>query len=158
MTTLRLLTFLPMVLFLGCTTVATRQYRADEEQKILQNVLLAEMEVRDTNRVVFVAIRQADGSHIDPPDAVISTIRAAGIPARKASQSTRDEHTAVIDRGGGQPGIIYYAGVLRWLSNSKVNVVSGSDVAFLGGGFTEFTMEKRQGNWIRTKTKRRVLI
>jgi hypothetical protein len=85
-------------------------------------------------------------------------IHAAGIPARKASESATDEHTIVIDRVSGKPGVIYYAGVIRWFSNSKVEVIAGSTCASLGGGFSVFIMKKENGRWIRTKTKRMVTI
>jgi hypothetical protein len=95
---------------------------------------------------------------MDPSDAVIARFRAAGIPARKASESTRDDHTNVIDKASRKQGIIYYAGVLRWFSNSKVEVVEGVTCASLGGGFDEFIMRKKGGKWIVTKTKRMVTI
>lgn len=139
-------------------TTATRQYRADEEQKIREAVLLEYLTLRDTNRVVFVAFQNPDGSRLDPSDAAISRMHAAGIPARKVSESTTDEHTIVIDKATGKPGVIYYAGVVRWLSNSKVEVITGSTCASLGGGFTVFIMKKKDGRWMRTKTKRMVTI
>ena len=82
----------------------------------------------------------------------------AGTLARKASESTTDEHTIVIDKASGKPGVIYYAGVVRWFSNSKIEAVTGSTCASLGGGFTVFIMKKESGTWIRTKTMRIVTI
>jgi len=158
MSALRFLTLLAVLVLCGCTTVSTRQYRADEEQKIREVVLLEDLALRDTNREVFVAFQDSDASRIDPSEAVISRIRAAGIPARKASESTRDQHTIVIDKASGNPGVIYYAGVLRWVNDAKVEVIAGSTCASLSGGFTELVMEKREGKWIRTKTKRMVTI
>jgi hypothetical protein len=158
MTALRLFTLIVALIVCGCTTTATRQYRADEEQKIREAVLLEHLALRDTNRVVFVAFQNPNGSRLDPSDAAISRIRAAGIPARNASESTTDEHTIVVDRASGKPGVIYYAGVVRWFSNSKVEVVTGSTCASLGGGFSTFIMKKEDGRWIRTKTKRMVTI
>lgn len=158
MTALRLTALFAALIACGCTTTATLQYRVCEEQKIREAVLLEHLALRDTNRVVFVAFRNPSGGRLDPSDAVVSRIRAAGIPARKASESTTDEHTIVIDRSSGQRGVIYYAGVVRWFSNSKVEVVTGSTCASLGGGFSVFIMKKEDGRWIRTKTKRRVTI
>jgi hypothetical protein len=154
----RFLPFLALLVLCGCTTVSTRQYRADEEQTILEAVLLDNLASWDKNRVVFVATQTPDGTCIDLPDAVISRIRAAGVPARNASESTTDEHTAVIDKASGNPGIIYYAGVLKWSGKSKVEVVAGTTCASLGGGFTKFIMKKRDGKWIRTKIKIMVTI
>jgi hypothetical protein len=158
MSALRFFTLLAVLVLCGCTTVSTRQYRANEEQKLREVVLLEHLASRDTNRMVYVAFRHSDGSRIDPSEAFISRICAAGVPVRKASESTRDEHTMVIDKASGKPSVIYYAGVLRWLNNSKVEVIAGGTRASLGGGFTEFVMEKREGKWIRTKTKRMVTI
>lgn len=158
MSAFRFLTLLAVLVFCGCTTVSTQQYRADEEQKIREAVLLEQSALRDTNLALYVAFQDSHGSRIDPSDAAISRIRAAGIPARKASESTRDQHTVVIDKASGKPGVIYYAGVLRWLNDSKVEVIAGSTCASLGGEFTEFVMEKRGGKWTRTKTKRMVTI
>jgi hypothetical protein len=139
-------------------TSSTRQYRADEEQIIREAVLLDHLALRDTNRLVFISFQNSDGSRIDPSDTAISRIRSAGIPARKASESTTGEHTSVIDKASGNQGVIYYAGVVRWLSNSKVEVITGSTCASLGGGFTVFIMKKEDGKWMRTKTKRMVTI
>jgi hypothetical protein len=125
---------------------------------IREAVLLDHLTLRDTNRLVFISFQHSDGSRIDPSDTAISRIRAAGIPARKASESTTGEHTIVIDKASGKPGVIYYAGVVRWLSNSKVEVITGSTCASLGGGFTVFIMKKEDGRWMRTKTKRMVTI
>ena len=158
MSTARLLAFVVALVACGCTTASTRQYRADEAQKIRESVLLEHLALRDTNRVVFVSFQDSDGSRIDPSDAVISRIRAVGIPARKASESTTDEHTVVVDRASGKPGVIYYAGVVGWLSSTKVEVIAGSTCASLGGGFTVFVMKKEDGRWTRTKTKRMVTI
>jgi hypothetical protein len=158
MSNLRLLTLFAALVACGCTTTSSRQYRADEEQKVREAVLLEHLALRDTNRVVFVSFQDSDGSRVDPSDAVISRFRAAGIPARKASESTTDDHTSVIDKASGKPGVIYYAGVVRWLNNSKVEVIAGSACASLGGGFTEFIMKKGDGGWIRTKIKRMVTI
>lgn len=152
----RFILFLAALLLCGCTTVSTRQYRAAQEQKILEAVLLQQLAHPDTNRLVFIAVQDPAGNCIDPPDALISSLRAVGIPARNLSESTRDELTTVIDKATGKPGAIYYAGVLRWRSNSKVEVIMGTISASFGGGFTEFVMEKREGRWVRTKTKRMV--
>jgi hypothetical protein len=158
MTALRFITLIFALVASGCATTATRQYRADEEQKILEAVLLEHLACRDTNRIVFVAFQNADGRRLDPSDAVISRIRATGIPARKQSESTTNEHTIVIDKASSKPGVIYYAGVVRWLSNSKVEVITGSTCASLGGGFRVFVMQKEDGRWMRTKTRRIVTI
>src|ERR1041385_4251530 len=112
MKTLSLLTLLTAVFLSGCATRATQQYRAGEEEKIREAVLLDYLALRDTNRVVFVSFSNSAGNHADPSDAVIARIRAAGIPARKASEATRNNHTIVIDKTSGEPGVIYYAGVL----------------------------------------------
>jgi len=64
----------------------------------------------------------------------------------------------VIDRATGKPGVIYYAGVVKWYSNSQVEVVSGNRRASLGGGFSVFIMKKEDRRLIRTKTKRIVTI
>ncbi len=52
-------------------------------------VLLEGLASRDTNCAVFVAFVDGYGTQRDPSDAMISRIRAAGIPARKASESIR---------------------------------------------------------------------
>ena len=140
----RLLTLSAAILACGCTTTSKRQHRAQEEERIREAVLLESLALRDTNRVVFVSFRDPARNLIDPSDAEIARIRATGIPARKASEASRDEHTVVIDKASGQPGVIYYAGVLKWFSSSKVEVIEGSTCASLGGGFTEFIMEKRE--------------
>jgi hypothetical protein len=149
---------LPVVLICGCTTTSTREYRAREEERIREVVLLERLALRDTNRVVFVSFEDSARNFIDPSDAVIARIRAAGIPARKASEAGRDGQTYVVDKASGEVGVIYYAGALRWLSDSKVEVIEGSTCASLCGGFTEFIMTKKDGKWIRTRTKRMVAI
>jgi len=158
MNAMRVLTLLLAVVACGCTTTATREYRASEEQRIREAVLSEYLGSRDTNRIVFVAFQNSDGSRADPSDVVISRLRTAGIPAQRASDSATDEHTVVIDRATGKPGIIYYAGVVKWYSNSKVEVVGGCRCASLGGGFSVFIMKKEDGRWKRTKTKSMVTI
>jgi hypothetical protein len=158
MNTVRLFMLFAALVPCGCTTTLTQQYRADEEQKIREAVLMNHLVLRDTNRIVFVSFQDSNGGRFDPSDAVISRIRAAGIPARKASESTTDDRTVVIDKASGKPGVIYYAGVTKWMSSSKAEVIEGSTCASLGGGFTVFMMKKEGGRWIRTKTKRVVTI
>jgi hypothetical protein len=158
MNTVRAVTLLFALVACGCMTTSTRQFRASEQQRIREVVLLEHLALRDTNRLVFVSFQNSGGSYIDPSDAVISAMRTAGIPAQKASESTINVHTVVIDKVTGKPGVIYYAGVARWLSNSKVEVVRGNTCGSLGGGFTVFIMKKEHGRWTRTRTKRSVTI
>jgi hypothetical protein len=154
----RTITLLVLFTASGCMTLSPRQYRIEEEARIREGVLLEDLGLRDTNQVVFVSFFNSDGSHIDPSDAVISRMHAAHIPARKASESTTDEHGFVVDKVTGKRGVIHYAGVVRWLRNSKVEVISGITCARLGGGFSEFIMKKEDGKWIRTRTKRTITI
>lgn len=158
MNSLRMLTFLAAVLLSGCATTSTRQYRAREEEIIREAVLLERLLSRDTNRLVFVYFKDSALNPIEPSDAVIARIRTAGIPARKASESTTDDHTVVIDKATGKQGVLYYAGVLKWSGNSEVEVIEGSTYASLWGGFTEFIMRKKDGKWVKTRTKRIVTI
>jgi len=88
----------------------------------------------------------------------MARIKAAGISAQKLSESAFDEQQNRIDKATGKLGILYYSGVLKWFNNSKVKVVHGVDCGSLCGGFTEFTMEKRNGKWTRTKTNRNITI
>jgi hypothetical protein len=148
----------PLVLACGCVTSASRAYRANEEPKIREEVLLEHLALRDTNRVVFLAFFDSVNKQIDPSDKFLQRVHALGIPARKASQAARDDQTRVVDRTTGELGVIYYAGVHRWLSNSSVEVTQGVTCASLGGGFSEFIMKKKDGKWTRTKTKRVVTI
>jgi hypothetical protein len=141
----------------GCTTAATRQYRAAEEGKVSEAALLYELTLRDTNRLVFVSLFDSQNRVFDPPDNFVERLQAAGIPARKASQSSRDVHTRVVDKFTGEPGIIYSAGVLRWINNTKVVVRRGCDVANLAGGATDCVMEMKDGKWQETKTERSVI-
>ena len=157
MNLLGILTLLAVVLVSGCATTSRPQCRVLEEEKIREMVLMESLALRDTNRLVFVSFQDSAGNAFDPLDVVMARIHEAGIPARKASEATKDSHTRVIDKGSGEPGVIYYAGVLKWVSNSKVEVVEGCTCASLGGGLTEYTMKKKDGKWMRTKTKRMVM-
>ena len=69
-----------------------------------------------------------------------------------------DEHRNRIDKASGKPAKLYYSGVVRWLNNSKITVIHGVDCGSLCGGFAEFTMEKKNGKWTRTKTNRMITI
>lgn len=118
---------------------------------VRQAALLDTLSYWDTNRVVFVAFRVSRGHLVDPSDKVIARIRAKGIPARKASEASRDEHETVIDKTNGQPGVIYYAGVQKWISDSKVEVIESADYSSLGGWLNEIIMQKRSGKWVPTE-------
>ncbi len=144
---------LSMLLVCGCTTTATRDYRAAEEPKILEAALLQQLTSRDTNRVVFVSFSDSQ-RRFDPPDSFIERLSAAGVPARKASQSTTDDHTLVVDRTTREPGAIYSAALVRWVNNLKVEVSRGVHIASLAGGATTSVMEKKDGEWRETKIKR----
>lgn len=150
----RLVTLLTVVVVCGCATSSKQRYHVEEEQRIREAVLLEHLTSRATNRVVFVSFLESTGKFIDPSDDFIVRIRSTGIPARKASESATDNQTRVIDKTRGDLGVIYYAGVRRWYGNSKVEVITGSICASLGGGCWEFFMERQNGKWVRTKTKK----
>lgn len=152
----RRLTLFAAILTCGCMTTSTRQYRAAEELKVREAVLLEYLAFRATNRVVFVSFLNPDRHHVDASDEAISRLRAAGIPARKASESTWDDQSNVIDQATRGPGIVYYAGVLKWLGNSKIEVITGTMCGSLCGGFTEFVMKRENGKWRFAKEKMRM--
>jgi hypothetical protein len=78
MSTPRVLCLLSLLLVCGCTTTATRQYRAAEEPRIVEAALLQQLALRDTNRVVFVSFSDSQYRSIDPPDIVLERLHAAG--------------------------------------------------------------------------------
>jgi hypothetical protein len=138
-------------------TTSTREFRAQEEAAILEEILLEHLVSHAHGNVVFLAFENSDFKYIDPPEAVLNRIRSAGIPARKVSEATKDKQTRVIDMASGQLGSIYYARVIRWHGDSKIDVIVGRHSASLAGDFTESTMEKKDQKWTRTKIKRTVL-
>lgn len=157
-TLIKFLTLLVVLLMSGCATHLSRQDRIAEEQRICETVLLRDLEQRDTNRVMFVAILRTDGSRIDPTDELMARLREAGIVVHKASESTMDERHIIVEKVTGKLGIVYYAGVSRWRSNSKVQVISGHEVGFLGGVCIEFIMQKEDGFWVRKNTISRMVM
>ncbi|HWX20569.1 MAG TPA: hypothetical protein VN578_11780 [Candidatus Binatia bacterium] len=154
MKALPVLTLLPLVLACGCTTTITREYRAGEEGRICEAALGKELASRDTNRLVYVAFRDSEYRKFDPPDAFLERLRASGIPARKASESSRDATSRVVDKVTGEPGAIYSASVLRWLNNSKVEAMRGYEAGNLAGGATCCMMKNKGGKWRETKITR----
>lgn len=142
---------LSVLLLCGCVTTATRNYRAAEEPRVLEAAMLEQLRWYDTNRMVFVSFSDSQRREYDPPDSYLERLNMTGIPARKASQSTRDENASIVDRITREPGAVYSAGVIRWLSNSKVEVRRGHHIASLAGSGTVCVMEKKGGEWEETR-------
>ena len=149
-----LLILITAICICGCISTATRQNCASEEEKICQTVLLDNLSRRDTNRLAFIAFRDQSGNYIDPSDAVVARIQAGGVPVRRVSEAGKDNQGSVTDKKTDQAGMIYYVGILRWLGNSKVEVIEGSYCGGLCGGFTESTMKEKDGEWVRVKIRR----
>jgi hypothetical protein len=121
-------------------------------------LLLDSLASENRSEPVFVRFRGPDWSFVDPSDAAIARIRAAGFDVRKASEVGYDQSHNPIDRITGNKVRIHYAGVVKWLNDSKVEAVRGIDCGSLCGGFTEFLMEKKGSKWTQTKTKRSITI
>jgi hypothetical protein len=141
----------PLLLFLICgcsTTSTTLQYRAAEEEKIAEMLLLDSLASENRSEPILVTFRGPNWSFIDPSNAAMARIRGAGFDVRKASEAGSDQSQRRI----------HYAGVVRWLNNSKVEAVRGIDCGSLCGGFIEFLIEKKGGKWTQTKTKRSITI
>jgi len=155
---LRLVPILISLLFVGgCATRHTLEFRSSEEINIRETALLHELAFRDTNRVVFVSFSDSQGHPFDPLSDFLQRLHAAGIPAREGSQSSMDSRGGVADKVTGESGVVYSAGIIRWISDSRVEVRRACHAGNLAGGATHFIMKKKGDKWQETKTTRQVI-
>jgi hypothetical protein len=156
---MRFFLFLCFLLLLtgSCVPRHTLESRALEEPKICEALLLEELALRDTNRIVFVAFTDFEGKEFDPPAAVVDRLRSAGIPARNASESVMNSIGGVADNRTGEAGVVYSAGLVRWISDYRVEARRACRAGNLAGGASYCIMRKSNGAWRDGKIVRSVV-
>lgn len=85
----------------------------------------------------------------DPSSSFILRFRGHKPPVRKASRCRVDDiMVGVTDEHGANKGLVFIAGRIRWLSDTRVKVEGGYYEGGLSASGNVYLVERRHGRWV----------
>jgi hypothetical protein len=94
---------------------------------------------------------------VDPSDAFMESFAKHVPPVRKASQAQIDPQGPVLDKETDAKGLLFVAGPIKRISDTKVEVPGGYYEARLSASSNLYTVEKIDGKWTVTKNQMKAI-
>ena len=94
---------------------------------------------------------------VDPSEAFMESFAKHAPPVRKASQSRIDPQGPVLDKETDAKGLLFVAGPIKRISDTKVEVPGGYHEGRLSASSNLYTVEKIDGKWTVTKNQMKAI-
>jgi hypothetical protein len=94
---------------------------------------------------------------VDPSEAFMESFAKHVPPVRKASQARIDPQGLVLDKETDAQGLLFFAGPINRISDTKVEVPGGYHEGRLSGSYNIYTVEKLDGKWTVTKNQMKAI-
>ena len=134
---------------------------AEREAAVLEAALREWLQSAEPGGTVFISLGPMRGGWTDPPPGflerfgdlplTLKPVSKARLPEENEMESP-DRFRGVENPATGERAKIYWAGVKKWVSDTKVRVETGVYSGPLGGGGNTSVLELRDGVWTLADT------